>query len=60
MEAQVIRSLLESYEIPCLLKPLTKLPSPYSPVFHLGGVEVLVPKSVAEEAKKLIRGEEDA
>jgi hypothetical protein len=54
MEAQVIKSLLESYGIPCFLK------SHASPSVHLftvdgmGESKVMVLESMAEEAKKLI------
>jgi hypothetical protein len=54
MEAQVIKSLLESYDIPCFLK------SHASPSVHLftvdgmGEFKVMVLESMAEEAKKLI------
>ena len=54
MEAQVIRSLLESYGIPCYLK------SHASPSVHLftvdgmGEYRVMVLESMAEEAKNLI------
>jgi hypothetical protein len=57
MEAQVIKSLLESYGIPCLLK------SNASPSVHLftidgmGEVKVMVLESMAEEAKNLIVSE---
>ncbi len=54
MEAQVIRSLLEGYGIPCYLK------SHASPSVHLftvdgmGEYRVMVLESMAEEAKNLI------
>jgi hypothetical protein len=54
MEAQVIKSLLESYGIPCYLK------SHASPSVHLftvdgmGEFKVMVLESMAEDAKKLI------
>ncbi|MFC1961794.1 putative signal transducing protein [Chloroflexota bacterium] len=59
MEAQVIKSLLESYGIPCLLQPNMALPRPYSPVYNLGGIAVLVPESMRNEAERLIQGEKD-
>ena len=54
MEAQVIKGLLESFGIPCLLKPHMALPSPYSPVMNIGEIKVLVWDSMAEKAKNLI------
>ena len=54
MEAQVMKSLLESYGVPCFLK------SHASPSVHLftvdgmGEFKVMVMESMAEEAKKLI------
>jgi len=56
-EAQVIKSLLESYDIPCLLK------SDAAPSVHIftvdgmGEVRVLVWESMVDEARKLIKGE---
>jgi len=56
-EAQVIKSLLESYDIPCLLK------SDAAPSVHIftvdgmGEVRVMVWDSMAGEAIKLIGGE---
>ena len=54
MEAQVIKSLLGSYEIPCFLK------SNAAPSVHMftldgmGEVKVMVLDSMAERAKELI------
>ncbi|MFC2065950.1 putative signal transducing protein [Chloroflexota bacterium] len=59
MEAQVIKGLLESFGVPCLLKPNTALPSPYSPVMNLGVIEIIVWDSMAEEARKLIEGNDN-
>ena len=59
MEAKVIRSLLESYDIPCFLK------SNAAPSVHLftvdgmGEVKVMVLESMADEAKSLIKSEDD-
>ena len=57
MEAQVIKSLLESYEIPCLLKSHMALPSPYSPVMNIGEVKVMVWDSMVDRAKNLIKSD---
>ncbi len=60
MEAQVIKSLLDSYGIPCLLK------SNASPSVHMftvdgmGEVRVMVSASMAGRARELIRGEGNA
>ena len=59
MEAKVIKSLLESYDIPCFLK------SNAAPSVHLftvdgmGEVKVMVLESMADEAKSLIKSEDD-
>ena len=58
MEAQVIKSLLESYGIPCLLQ------SDAAPSVHvftvdgMGEVKIMVWDSMAERARELIEGEE--
>jgi hypothetical protein len=60
MQAQVIKSLLESYGIPCLLR------SNAAPSVHLltmdgmGEVRVMVWESMAEAARRLIVGENHA
>ena len=57
MEAKVIKSLLESYDIPCFLK------SHAAPSVHLftvdgmGEVKVMVLESMADEAKSLIKSD---
>ena len=59
MEAQVIKGLLENYGIPCLLK------SDAAPSVHvltvdgMGEIKVMVWKSMAEEARELIKGKDD-
>ena len=58
IEAQVIRGLLESYNIPCLLKSIAS-PSVHTfAVDGMGEVRVMVWESIAEKAKSLIRGDE--
>jgi len=60
LEAQVIKGLLESYGIACLLK-LNAAPSVHMfAVDGLGEVKVMVWDSMAEKAKRLIEGEKDA
>ena len=54
MEAQVIKSLLESYEIPCFLRSSVG-PSPFG--FTPGEAKVMVRDSDLEEARKLINGD---
>lgn len=55
MEAQVIKSLLESFNIPCFLK------SNAAPSVHvltldgMGEVKIMVLESLAEKARKLIK-----
>jgi hypothetical protein len=54
MEAQVIRSLLESFDIPCILKSNA---APSVHLFTMDGmaeVRVMVPESLAEQARTLI------
>lgn len=54
MEAQVIKSLLESYDIPCYLKSNSSPSVLLFTVNGLGEFKVMVLESMAEEAKKLI------
>lgn len=60
MEAQVIKSLLESFNIPCFLK------SNAAPSVHvltmdgMGEVKVMVLESLAGRAKELIVSKKDA
>ncbi len=60
MEAQVIKSLLESYGIPCLLKSVAA-PSVHTfAVDGMGEVKVMVWESMVERANGLIRRDDDA
>ena len=54
MEAQVIKSLLESYDIPCFFKS-NAAPSvhPFT-VDGMGEVRIMVLESLAPQARKLI------
>ncbi len=57
MEAQVIKSLLEGFDIPCFLKSNA---APSVHIFTMDGmaeVKVMVPASRADEAKELIVSE---
>jgi hypothetical protein len=57
MEAQVIKSLLEGFDIPCILKSNA---APSVHIFTMDGmaeVRVMVPASLADEAKELIVSE---
>ena len=56
MEAQVIKGLLESYGIPCLLKSHAARSVHAFAVDGMGEVRVMVWESMAEEALKLIEG----
>ena len=59
-EAQIIKGLLQSNGIPCLLKSLAA-PSVHAfTVDGMGEVKVMVWESMAEEAKRLIKGEDYA
>ena len=54
MEAQVIKGLLESYDIPCFLKSNA---APSVHIFTMDGmseVKIMVLESLADKAKKLI------
>ena len=57
MEAQVIRSLLDSYGIPCLLSSHAAPSVHVFTVNGMGEVKVMVWDSMAERAKKLIDGD---
>lgn len=54
MEAQVIKGLLESYGVPCLLKSHAASSVHTFAVNGLGEVRVMVLKSMAEKAKQLL------
>ena len=58
MEAQVIKGLLESYGIPCFLKGDAARTIYGFTVDGLGEVRIMVQESIAEEAKRLIKGKE--
>ena len=59
-EAQIIKSLLESYGISCFLKSNAAPSVHMFAVDGMGEVRVLVREEVAERARELIRGEDDA
>ncbi len=60
MEAQVIRGLLESFGIPCMMKSRAA-PSVHTfAVDGMGEVRIMVLESMAEKAKILVQGEDDA
>ena len=55
-EAQIIKGLLESYGVPCFLKSQAA-PSVHTfTVNGMGEVKVMVRESMAEKARRLIRG----
>jgi len=59
MEAQVIQGLLESHEIPCLLKS-NAAPSVHAfAVDGMGEVRVMVWESMADKARRLIGRKDD-
>jgi len=58
VEAQVIRGLLESYGIPCLLKSKAARSVHVFAVAGMGEVKIMVWKSMAEKAKRLVRGKD--
>jgi hypothetical protein len=55
MEAQVIKSLLESYEIPCFLKSHAAPSVHMFTIDGMGEVRVMVLDSMADRANKLIK-----
>ena len=60
LEAQVIKGLLESYGIACLLKSNAAPSVHMFAVDGMGEVKVMVWDSMAEKAKRLIEGEKHA
>jgi len=57
-EAQIIKGLLESYGVPCFLKSQAA-PSVHTfTVNGMGEVKVMVRESMAEKARRLIRGKD--
>ncbi|MBI2832290.1 MAG: DUF2007 domain-containing protein [Chloroflexi bacterium] len=59
MEALVIKSLLESYGIPCFFKSNAAPSVHVLTIDGLGQYKIMVPASAAEEAKELIRTREE-
>ena len=59
MEAQVIKSLLESYGIPSLLQSNAAPSVHMFTVDGMGEVKVMVLNSMAANARKLIKGKTD-
>jgi hypothetical protein len=57
MEAQVIKSLLESYEIPCLFKSNAAPSVHMFTIDGMGEVKVMVLDSMADSARALIKGD---
>ena len=57
MEAQVIKSLLESYEIPCFLKSHAAPSVHMFTIDGMGEVKVMVLDSMADKARELIKGD---
>ena len=57
LEAQVIKGLLESYGIPCLLKSNAAPSVHMFTVDGMGEVKVMVWESTIKEARMLIKGE---
>ncbi|MDD3677866.1 MAG: DUF2007 domain-containing protein [Dehalococcoidales bacterium] len=57
LEAQIIKGMLDSYDIPCILRS-NAASSVHSFVFDgMGEVRVMVPESFAEEASTIINSE---
>ena len=60
LEAQVIKGLLESFGIPCLLKSNAAHSVHSFVVDGMGQVTVLVAKEAAGKARELIKGKDNA
>ena len=58
IEAQIIKSLLDSYGIPCLLKSNAAPSVHVLAVDGMAEIKVMVWKSMADKAKELIQGRE--
>ena len=59
MEAQVIKGLLESNGIPCLLESAAAPSVHVFTIDGMGEIRIMVRQSMAEKAKKLIRYKDD-
>ena len=59
-EAQIIKGLLESRGIPCLLKSNAAPSVHMFAVDGMGEVKIMVWKEAAEKARELIQGEDNA
>ncbi len=60
MEAQVIKSLLDSYGIPCLLKSNAAPSVHMFTIDGMGEVKVMVWEREADRARKLIKSDKHA
>jgi len=58
LEAQVVKGLLDSYGVACLLKSNAAPSVHMFAVDGMGEIKVMVFSSMAEKARKLIEGEE--
>jgi len=56
IEAQLIKSLLENYGIPCLLKSNAAPSVHMFTVDGMGEVKIMVQEQMAEQARELIEG----
>ena len=59
MEALVIKSLLESYGIPSILKSIAAPSVHYFVIDGMGEFRVMVREDMADEARRLIENRED-
>ena len=59
MEAQVIKSLLESYDIPCFLKSNAAHSVHMFTIDGMAEVKILVMDSMADKARELIMSDRD-
>ena len=57
LEAQVIKGLLESHDIPCLFQSNTASSVHAFAIDGLGEVRVMVPEDMADKARELIKAD---
>lgn len=59
-EAQIIKGLLDSYEIPCMLKPMAGFSPSVIVVDGTGQIRLMVRKQDEKDARELLKGENNA
>ncbi len=59
-EAQIIKSLLESYGIPCMFKPYAAFSASVLVMDGTGQIRIMVKKEDEKDALELVKGEDNA